>query len=108
MTLRNIESVGIRPVFDGSGVDGPECLSICPGYSVDGDALFADVPKQTEADHEFGQTLEIWEGYASDPEIRHKGSSGGLLTALSLYCLEREGMEFVLHSAMDPEVPWLE
>jgi len=60
----------------------------------------------TQADHEFGPALEIWEGYATDPEIRYKGSSGGVLSALSLYCLEQEEMEFVLHSGMDPEQPW--
>ena len=41
----------------------------------------------------------------SDPEIRHKGSSGGLLTALSLYCLEREAMHGVLHIGSDPSDP---
>lgn len=63
-------------------------------------------PKQTEADHEFGPTLEIWEGYAADPEIRFRASSGGLLTALSLYCLENENMGFVLHTGMDEKRPW--
>lgn len=107
VVLQNIDSIGIRPIFNGPCEECTECLSICPGYSVDGDILFAGRPKKTESDYEFGQTLEIWEGYASDPEIRRKGSSGGLLTALSLYCIERESMDFVLHSAMDPESPWL-
>lgn len=61
---------------------------------------------QGEPDHEFGAALEIWEGYAADPEIRYRGSSGGALTSLALYCLEREGMEFVLHTAMDAAKPW--
>jgi len=60
----------------------------------------------SEADHEFGTTLEIWEGYACDPEIRYKGSSGGVLSALALYCLEQEGMKFVLHTGSDEQKPW--
>ena len=84
-----------------------ELLAICPGY--DADATLATGPhaKQTAAEHEFGRALEIWEGYASDPEFRYRGSSGGLLSALALYCLEREKMAFVLHAAMDENKPWL-
>ena len=104
--LVNVENVGIRPRFDGNGCAScTKCLSICPGYYVDAD-METRLPKQTEADHEFGPALEIWEGWASDPEIRYKASSGGLLTALALYCLEREKMEFALHAGMDTEKPW--
>ncbi|MFQ5737590.1 MAG: coenzyme F420 hydrogenase/dehydrogenase beta subunit N-terminal domain-containing protein [Acidobacteriota bacterium] len=65
------------------------------------------LPKQCEADHEFGPALEIWEGHASDPDIRYHASSGGILSALALYCLERENMSFVLHAGMDETKPWL-
>ena len=58
------------------------------------------------SDPEVGYALEIWEGYATDPEIRRQGSSGGLLSALALYCLEKEGMAFVLHTGMDETKPW--
>jgi coenzyme F420 hydrogenase subunit beta len=54
-----------------------------------------------------GPTLEIWEGHAAENQIHFSGASGGVLTALALYCLEREAMEFVLHVGMDPEKPWL-
>jgi coenzyme F420 hydrogenase subunit beta len=64
------------------------------------------LPKVSEADHEFGPALEIWEGYARDPEIRYAASSGGLLSALALYCLEKENMAVVLHTAMDEAKPW--
>lgn len=50
--------------------------------------------------------MEIWEGYACDAEIRYKGSSGGVLSALALYCLEQESMEFVLHSGVSEAEPW--
>lgn len=106
VALVNIESVGIRPRFDRASGSSTRCLSVCPGYNVDGEIALGALPKQSEADHEFGQTLEIWEGHATDREIRFKASSGGLLSALSLYCLEKENMEFVLHSAMDPARPW--
>lgn len=40
-----------------------------------------------------------------DPEIRFKGASGGAITALSLYCLEHQGMHGVLHIGADPNNP---
>ena len=108
ISLVNVESVGIRPRFDSAACAGcTECLSICPGYNLDGNLETRQLHKQTESDHEFGPALEIWEGYASDPEIRYQASSGGVLSALSLYCLERENMAFVLHAGMDEARPWL-
>lgn len=108
VSLVNIQSVGIRPRFDPKVcVSCTECLSICPGYFVDGDLETGRFPKANEADHEFGPALEIWEGYASDPEIRYHASSGGILSALALYCLEQEKMGFVLHAGMDDAKPWL-
>ena len=103
----NVEGVGIRPRFDSSRCAScTECLSICPGYSVDGDQAVGALPKRTDADHEFGPALERWEGCATDPEIRYKASSGGILSALALYCLEQENMAFVLHAGMNEAEPW--
>jgi coenzyme F420 hydrogenase subunit beta len=107
VALVNIEAVGIRPKFDEPVCTScGTCLSFCPGYSVDGNLEIGYLPKMTHADHEFGPALEVWEGYAADPEIRYRASSGGLLTALSLYCLEREAMAFALHAGMDETKPW--
>jgi len=103
----NREDEGIRPVLDGGCRDCAGCLSICPGYSVDGNAATKASKATTKASRDLGSFSEIWEGYAADPEIRSKGSSGGILSALALYCLEREAMEFVLHTAADPGMPWL-
>jgi coenzyme F420 hydrogenase subunit beta len=107
VSLVNVNSIGIRPKFDAASC-GPctDCLSICPGYFVDGELATGRVPKVSEADHEFGPALEIWEGFATDTSIRHRGSSGGVLSALALYCVENENMGFVLHSAMDVSKPW--
>lgn len=105
LELHNFPAIGIRPQFEAAScAECSDCLSYCPGYTVDANLEVGEA-KTSEADHEFGPVLEIWQGHAADPAIRHRASSGGLLTALSLYCLEREGMEFVLHSGADPEKP---
>jgi len=106
--LHDVVDTGIRPKFKEPGCqDCTRCLTFCPGHQVDGDLMMEGRPKVTEFDHEFGQALEIWQGFASDPQVRHKASSGGLLSALSLYCLEKGGMERVVHSGMNPDRPWL-
>jgi coenzyme F420 hydrogenase subunit beta len=107
VTLIDIESLGIRPHFDRTACPScTSCLSICPGYNIDA-ALTTGRPAQLkDSDHEFGPALEIWEGHAVDTEIRFRASSGGVLSALALYCLEQEGMEFVSHTAMDELKPW--
>jgi coenzyme F420 hydrogenase subunit beta len=107
ISLVNIEEVGIRPRFDSAACAGcRDCLAICPGYFVNGELAAGQVIDQAEVDPAVGPALEVWEGYASDPEIRYQGSSGGVLSALALYCLEQENMDFVLHTAMDEAKPW--
>jgi coenzyme F420 hydrogenase subunit beta len=54
---------------------------------------------------EWGPILEIWEGHAANPAIRFRGASGGVLTALCAYAIEKMGMEGVLHTGQDPEDP---
>lgn len=108
VSLVNIDTIGIRPHFAPSACAAcTKCLSICPGYVVDANSNVAPklMPLASEADHAFGPALEIWEGHASDPKIRYSASSGGILTALALYCLEQEDMNFVLHTGVDEERP---
>ncbi len=108
VSLVNVETVGIRPKFDPAACAScTDCLSICPGYSLDSQMAMGPVPNQSELEHESGPALEVWEGYASDPGLRFRASSGGLLSALALYCLEQEHMDFVLHTGMDEAKPWM-
>ena len=52
----------------------------------------------------WGNIIELWEGYAADPEIRFKGSSGGLCAALSLFCIEKGQASGVLHIARPGQI----
>lgn len=105
--LTDIESLGIRPRFnDELCRNCSECLAICPGYSVNA-ALGLNGNKVSYDRHPLvGKSLEVWEGHARDEELRHQASSGGILSALALYCLEKEDMSLVLHTGMDPTKPW--
>lgn len=100
----HVETEGFRPVFDTPNkAEMTAALPVCPGYQVD-----ARVAAPGPASHPaYGSALEIWEGWATDPEVRFRASSGGILTALSLYVIEVEQFGGVVHAGMDPEKPWM-
>lgn len=107
ITLQDVPADGIRPRLGANRcAECGDCLKVCPGAEIShrspngGNGLLKALRQG------WGPILEVWEGYASDPEIRFHGSSGGAASALALYCLEREGMNGVLHSAADGENPW--
>lgn len=103
----NVESTGIRPRFlHEDCASCTKCLPICPGYKVEGKQANGQLVNARQTDEGLGQVLEIWEGYARDPVLRYQASSGGLLSALALYCLEKEGMGSVLHTGMSENRPW--
>lgn len=110
--MRDVPSLGRRPIFKEKSTE-PEiyhqqALKICPGAGLTHgpetrprEGLISSLIKT------WGPVFEIWEGHAADPEIRFKGSSGGAISAISLYCIEREGMYGVLHITADAEKPYL-
>ncbi|HEX4645326.1 MAG TPA: Coenzyme F420 hydrogenase/dehydrogenase, beta subunit C-terminal domain, partial [Verrucomicrobiae bacterium] len=105
--LTDVLDEGIRPVVSDPQSCGScnECLKVCPGYENDHSELEQRPGIIPELSQYCGPVLEIWEGHATDPEIRFAGSSGGAITALSLYCLERAGMHGVLHIGLNPDDP---
>lgn len=104
--LQNIETIGIRPIFKKvEDINYSECLKFCPGYSI-GKSRNTLCSDHVVSHHLIGPTIEIWEGFATDKDIRYNASSGGALSALATYCLEKENMEFVLHVGMDKDTPW--
>lgn len=73
----------------------------CPGAMSGGSDMSSDV---TQA---WGPVFEVWEGYAADENIRYQGSSGGGVTALSLFALEALDYGGVLHVKARKDQPTL-
>jgi len=104
--LFDFSEEGIRPVIGEGDCSGCRaCVDVCPGVEVTFPTPTGSGLGGAGFEEEWGPVLEIWEGHATDPEIRFQGSSGGALTALGAYCLEKEAMGGVLHIAEDPEDP---
>lgn len=104
LTLVDVEDDGLRPETDRSKcVQCGDCTKVCPGIDIEAPGVDgAAVPELRRA---WGPVLEVWEGYAADPEIRFLGSSGGVVTALLLYCIEKARLQGALHIAPADENP---
>lgn len=102
--LVDVVDQGMRPIVSSAKCRKcGGCVEVCPGIEIShGPFNSQTIPELRQA---WGPVLEVWEGYATDPEIRCKGSSGGVATALALYCVEKEQASGVLHIGAKPEAP---
>ena len=101
---------GRRPVFKNGAVNGvrlTEALNACPGIELSHDHDSHPEHTLKELADGWGPVLELYEGHAVDDELRYAGSSGGVASALALYCIEQDGMHGVLHIAARTDVPYL-
>lgn len=104
--LINFIGQGIRPTVlpTGDCGDCSDCVTVCPGIGMSHEPMMNTaqglINTLTEG---WGPVLEVWEGHATDKAIRFNGSSGGLASALALYCIEQESMEGVAHIGSDSE-----
>lgn len=87
--------------------DGGLAMKICPGVSLSHDSIGHRHDQLQFELPAWGRVLALWEGHASDPEIRFRGSSGGAATALALYSMEKQGLYGTLHIDRDPNRPFL-
>ncbi len=97
---------GRRPVVDASA-EGQRAAVAAANYCAGGGTDWNSLSLQDEIDQAWGPVLATWEGWASDAEIRHRGSSGGAVTALSQFALMSGVASGVAHVAAKPQDPRL-
>jgi coenzyme F420 hydrogenase subunit beta len=108
--VRMVDTVahGRRPVIAGDAppVAGRELAKVCPGRAIDakppGPGAARDYSHAA-----WGPVLEVWEGHATDPELRHRGSSGGVVSALALFCIEGKDFAGAVQVRARPDQPLL-
>ncbi len=116
LTLTNVLAEGLRPqILDHGNLNNSntnttsncgtcsDCVDVCPGLGMAHPAKSDHEAWINELTQSWGPVLEVWEGYASDPALRRDGSSGGLSSALALYCIEQGGMRGLVHVAADDQ-----
>jgi coenzyme F420 hydrogenase subunit beta len=78
--------------------------AVCPGTRIGG----PDPAVQTDdagSDTIWGRAARLSIGYASDPAVRFRGSTGGVLTALGQFLLTSGRVKFILHVAASRSAP---
>ncbi len=104
--LVDVFTEGIRPrLRDTACGTCRDCLAVCPAWENDHRNLAFRPGIDATLFAGFGPVLELWQGHASDPLVRHFGASGGLLTAFALHALQQPDLHGVLHIAADPRDP---
>jgi coenzyme F420 hydrogenase subunit beta len=78
--------------------------AVCPGTRIGG----ADPAQRSgNAVHDtvWGSAERLSIGYAGDPDVRFRGSTGGVLTALGQFLLSSGRVKFILHVAASRSAP---
>jgi len=111
LEMVDVPDEGLRPArLEGARhetVDTSEALAVCPGIELEHPDFSEMESVAQDLTGAWGPILSMWEGFASDGELRFAGSSGGVASALAAYSVERLGFELVLHVGADEKTPYL-
>jgi coenzyme F420 hydrogenase subunit beta len=91
----------LRPHSKGALTEQEEELlaNICPGVHLDIDAGAVYIHPI------WGPIVKTRVGFATDKALRHAGSSGGVLSALQAYLVDKGEVGYALHTAMPADNP---
>jgi coenzyme F420 hydrogenase subunit beta len=78
--------------------------AVCPGTRIEGADRNRLAP-ETAIDPVWGPIGTLVRGHASDPVVRHRGASGGVLSALAQFMLSSRRVEVVVHVAASRQAP---
>ena len=104
--MENDPVTGLRPVVSASPAGqraAEQAIKVCGGRGMD----HASLPAHDAIDRDWGPVLECWEGWAADPQIRFRGSSGGAVTALMQFMLQAQQADGIMHVAASDKNPRL-
>src|ERR1700693_1488926 len=96
MTREGRERPFVRTPLDAATLERIDAVG--PGTHVAG-AVAGTLSSDVETDLIWGPAEHLAIGYASDPDVRYRGSTGGVLTALGRFLLENGLAKFILHVA---------
>jgi coenzyme F420 hydrogenase subunit beta len=81
------------------------CFRVCPGHSVDFKALNLDIFGNEPEDVLIGNYQGGYLAHATDDNLRYNAASGGMVTALLLFALEKGIIDGALVTKMSEENP---
>lgn len=81
------------------------CYKVCPGHNVDLKTLSSEIFGKEPEDVLIGNYTGCYVGHAVSHDIRYNSSSGGFVTALLIYALEKGLVNGVVVTRMKKDVP---
>lgn len=81
------------------------CFEVCPGHSVDFKQLNSEIFGKQPEDLLLGNYLDCYVGHGTDYDIRYNSASGGLVTALLIFALEKGIIDGALVTRMRDDRP---
>jgi len=102
------ENLGRRPHFSSAATADAlrDLTAVCPGRLIPAKQIVNEGVDEYEY-LAWGPILEVWEGFATHTDVRHRGSSGGVVTALSAFCLEHLNFSGAIHVRARQDAPIL-
>ena len=79
-----------------------DIIKVCPATRLEG---LPDSKTHGETDPVWGVWQRLVLAYAVDQKVRHLGATGGLSTALALFLLDSNEVDFILHAQPSIEYP---
>ena len=104
ISMRIVDGLFLPEVGDGC-TDCGLCLKCCPGRSADLNDLASVVFGSRPEDSAFGNFMNCYVGHSNDEEIRRGSSSGGIVTQLLVYALEKGIIDGALVVRMKKDRP---
>lgn len=74
------------------------CEKVCPAAG--------SPSKFMTAEKVWGRSESVYLGWSNDPEIRRRASSGGILTSLCCYLLDKKIVDGIIQTTYDDKVPY--
>lgn len=104
LAMRDVPAAGRRPlpIAAVNGSLSGDALAVCPGRRLEHPAGALDgAPLRGE----WGPVLGLFECWSTDPDVRHRGSSGGVTTALAAHAVTSGRATGALQVQADPDDP---
>ena len=97
----NLEPTELNPI-DQNTLE--QIKKVCPGVIAEGPSDNKE-NEGSSKDIIWGNYYEMYYSWSTDPKIRFQSSTGGLLNGLSLFLLEKNKVDFIMHTAGDKDNP---
>jgi len=105
LTKNNSRGVYLPSIDDKACNQCRICFDVCPGHSVDFKELNENIFGKEPEDILLGNYLGCYVGYATDYKIRYDSASGGLVTSLLIFTLEKGMIDGALVTRMKRDNP---